>query len=209
MMNRALMPMQYYGDGGDVQGPRVNVNASGGRRYEDDYIARESEQYDISIAGIPLSDEFSASLEGGYGKTTLDPKFLPPEYRREMTFQQRRVGGDLQYLDSEGRGFSAGMTRYSGTDMEPMKEGRLSAQLPVADGILSLQASKPLNRGVKPRYNLQYERRFASGGAVDDSRTTGLNARILKKAGMPPMDPNQVDPAVVDQVYRILGRNNG
>ena len=206
MMNRGLMPMQYYGDGGSVDGPRVRAQGSGGNRYEDEYISRESEQYDISVAGIPITDNLSASVEGGYAKTTLDPKYLPPEYRQEMTFQQRRVGGDLQYMDSEGLGFSGGITRFSGTNMDPVNEGRLSAQLPVAGGILSLQAAKPLNRGAQPRYNMQYQRNFALGGDVRDSRSTALDSRILKKAGMGPLDPNQVDPTVVSQAYRLLGR---
>ena len=209
MISRALIPMQYYGDGGSVDGPRVRAHGSGGNRYEDEYIARESEQYDISIAGIPLSDTLSASVEGGYGKTTLDPKYLPPQFREEQVFQNRRVGGDLQYMDSEGVGFSAGMTRYSGTGMDPVNEGRLSAQLPAGDGILSLRASKPLNRGASPRYNLQYQKSFALGGDVRDTRFTALDSRILKKAGLGPMDPSQVDPEVVSQAYRLLGRDNG
>ena len=205
-----MMSTQLFGDGGGVtSGPRVRVNASGGNRFENDFIASESENYDISIAGIPISDEFSGSLEGGYGKTTIDPKFIPPEFREEQTFHQRRFGGDLQYMDSEGRGLSAGMTRFSGTGMDPMTEGRLSAQLPVADGILSLRAAKPLDRGADPRYNLEYQRRFAGGGDVRDERTMALDTRILKKAGMGPMDPERADPVVVSQAYRILGRSGG
>lgn len=199
------MPMQLMNSGGPV----VRASGSGGMKYEDDYISREGEQYDISVSDIPVTDDVYGNLEGGYSKYTIDPKFIPPQFREEQVYQQRRYGGGMRYEDDEGRGIGFMMRRMSGTNMPSMSEGELSAQLPVAGGVLSLQASKPMNRGAEPRYNLQYQKRFAAGGAVDDPRTTGLNTRLLQKAGMPPMDPNTVDPAVLDQVYRILGRGNG
>ena len=199
------MPMQLMNSGGPV----VRASGSGNRRSQNEYVSQESEQYNISVSDIPVTDDVYGDLEGGYSKYTIDPKFIPPQFREEQVYQQRRYGGGMRYEDDEGRGIGFMMRRMSGTNMPSMSEGELSAQLPVAGGVLSLRASKPMNRGAEPRYNLQYQKRFAAGGAVDDARTTGLNTRLLQKAGMPPMDPNQVDPAVVDQVYRILGRGNG
>jgi hypothetical protein len=194
-------------------GPVVRASGSGNKRYEDEYIRREGEQYDISVSEIPVFDDVTGSFEGGYAKTTLDPKFLPPHLREEMVFQQRRVGGGLRYQDDEGRGIGFMMRRMSGTNMPALVEGEMQAQLPVAGGVLSLRAAKPLDRGAEPRYNMQYTRKFAEGGEASstkqDPRTTALDARILKLAGLPPMDPSQYDQSVAKQVYRILGRANG
>ena len=172
----------------------VRASGSGNKRYEDEYIRREGEQYDISVSEIPVFDDVTGSFEG-------------------MVFQQRRVGGGLRYQDDEGRGIGFMMRRMSGTNMPALVEGEMQAQLPVAGGVLSLRAAKPLDRGAEPRYNMQYTRKFAEGGEASstkqDPRTTALHARILKLAGLPPMDPSQYDQSVAKQVYRILGRANG
>lgn len=180
--------LRQFGKGGEAtnDGPRVNVNASGDARYEDDFIARRSENYDVSISNLPVIDDVTFALQGGYGKTTIDPKFLPEEFRRDFVFQNRKVGGDLQYLDDEGRGISIGGTRYSGTNMEPMAEGRMSAQYPVGGGIVSLRASKPLDRGQKPNYFIEFSKNFKDGGEAQSmDRETSDVAMQSREAYLP------------------------
>jgi hypothetical protein len=116
----------------------------------------------------------------------------------------------------ESYGLSFEMQRMGGTGIPALSRGEMDATIPVSGGVMSLHAEKPLSPS-----RLQ---RFMMGGPVQekpatmataapatkqDPRTTALDARILKLAGLPPMDPSQYDQSVAKQVYRILGRANG
>lgn len=114
--------------------------------------------------------------------------------------------------DSYGLSFE--MQRMGGTGIPTLSRGEMDATIPVSGGVMSLHAEKPMGPSRLQRFMLGGPVQEMPAAAADpatkqDSRTTALDARILKLAGLPPMDPSQYDPSVAEQVYRILGRANG
>jgi hypothetical protein len=131
-----------------------------------------------------------------------------------MPMQLMQAGGPVvrgASPDNQAYGIEFAMQRMGGTGMPTMSSGELDATLPVEGGVLSLHAKRPMGPSRLQRFMRGGEANAvgdapAQQATQPDPRTTALDSRILKLAGLPPMDVSQADPAVVQQVYRILGR---